>query len=302
MRPKSLLTILILATFAAAQTHQVDVYFFYSLSCPHCAHEKPFLKNLENQYEWLKVHYLEVSENPENAQLFTKMAVECGQNPQGVPTTIVCGQMKTGYADDETTGQEIKDMIMHCYLTHTNHSNCEDHNQNETQIQIPVLGEIDAKNMSLPLFTLILGGLDGFNPCAFFVLFFLLSLLIHAKSRKRMLLIGSIFVFFSALIYFLFMSAWLNLFLYIGEIKAITTIAGGIALVIAAINIKDYFWFKKGVSLSIPDSAKPGLYKRMRSLVKATHLPSMIFGTIILAIAANTYELLCTAGFPMIYT
>jgi hypothetical protein len=150
--------------------------------------------------------------------------------------------------------------------------------------------------------TIMLGGMDGFNPCAFFVLFTLLGILVHAQSRRRMLLIGGTFVFFSGFIYFIFMAAWLNLFLHIGEIKIITVIAGIIALVIAFINIKDFFFFKKGVSLAIPEKAKPKLFERMRNLLKTTSLISMFIGTIVLAIAANAYELLCTVGFPMVFT
>jgi hypothetical protein len=117
-----------------------------------------------------------------------------------------------------------------------------------------------------------------------------------------MLLIGGIFVFFSGLIYFLFMAAWLNLFLMMENIDYITTIAGLVALAIAAINIKDFFWFKKGISLTIPDTAKPKLFTRMRELMKSSSFGSLVVSTVVLAIAANTYELLCTAGFPMVYT
>jgi hypothetical protein len=156
--------------------------------------------------------------------------------------------------------------------------------------------------VSLPVFTIIIGALDSFNPCAFFVLLFLLSLLIHARSRRRMFLIGGIFVLFSGLIYFLFMAAWLNVFLVVGQIAAITVAGGIVALAVGGINVKDFFLFKQGVSLVIPESAKPKLFERMRGLLKAPTMPAMIAGTIVLAISANAYELLCTAGFPMVYT
>jgi|MudIll2142460700_1097286.scaffolds.fasta_scaffold01192_5 thiol-disulfide isomerase/thioredoxin len=172
----------------------------------------------------------------------------------------------------------------------------------ERIITLPVFGEMDTTKIALPVLTLVLAGLDSFNPCAFFVLFMLLSILVYAKSRKRMLLIGGTFVFFSGLIYFLFMSAWLNIFLHIGELMVITTIAGIIAVIIAAINIKDFFLFEQGVSLVIPEKAKPRLFERMRTLLKATSLPSMMAGTIVLAIVSNAYELLCTVGFPMVFT
>lgn len=117
-----------------------------------------------------------------------------------------------------------------------------------------------------------------------------------------MLLIGGTFVFFSGFIYFLFMAAWLNLFLHIGQLKIMTTIAGVIALIIASINIKDFFFFKEGISLAIPEKAKPKLFEHMRKLLKATSLTSMMIGAVVLAIAANAYELLCTIGFPMVFT
>jgi hypothetical protein len=117
-----------------------------------------------------------------------------------------------------------------------------------------------------------------------------------------MLLVGGTFVFFSALVYFLFMAAWLNLFLVVGGAPVVTVIAGLVAVLIGALNVKDFFWFQAGPTLSIPDAAKPGLYHRVRGLLNAENLGTMLFGTVALALAANSYELLCTAGFPMVYT
>ena len=177
---------------------------------------------------------------------------------------------------------------------------------NDTQraqtINVPLVGTISVGSLSLPALTLLIAAVDSINPCAIFVLMFLLSLMVHAQSRTRMLIIGIVFVFFSGLIYFIFMAAWLNVFMWIGEIQLITVIAGLVAMAIAIINIKDFFFYKQGVSLSIPDSAKPGLYARTRNLVQAGSLGAMVVSTALLAIAANSYELLCTAGFPMVYT
>lgn len=177
-----------------------------------------------------------------------------------------------------------------------------DSRSKEELIDVPLLGRLDLSGTSLPVTTVVIAGLDSFNPCAFFVLFALLGLLLHARSRARVMFIGGIFVFFSGFIYFLFMAAWLNLFLVMGQVAFITTMAGVVSMIIAVINIKDYFAFKSGVSLTIPDSAKPGLYDRMRRLMRSTSVMSMIIGSIVLAVAANSYELLCTAGFPMVFT
>jgi hypothetical protein len=117
-----------------------------------------------------------------------------------------------------------------------------------------------------------------------------------------MLTVGVVFVTCSGLVYFLFMAAWLNLFLATGGMTLVTTLAGGVAVVIGALNVKDYFFLHRGPSLSIPERVKPGLYQRVRRLVQASGYPALLGGTLLLALAANSYELLCTAGLPMVYT
>jgi hypothetical protein len=175
-------------------------------------------------------------------------------------------------------------------------------NEGLESVFLPFFGKTDTQALSLPVFTLVIAGLDSFNPCAFFVLFTLLSLIVHAHSRKRMLLIGGVFVFTSGLLYFLFMAAWMNLFFLVGRLSAVTWIAGFTALIISLINMKDFFFFKQGVSLSIPETSKPKLLERMRGLLHTESLPAALTGSVVLAVAANSYELLCTAGFPMVYT
>lgn len=162
---------------------------------------------------------------------------------------------------------------------------------------------INVSAWSLPILTIVLGGLDSLNPCAFFILIFLLNLLIYARSRKRMMLVGGVFILFSGLFYFVFMFLLFNAFFLTREhVGIITLIAGGLALVLGIINIKDFFWFKKGASLSIPEEKKPGLFKQMRELVKTPQLPLAIMGTVVLATTVNFYELLCTLGLPLVFT
>jgi thiol-disulfide isomerase/thioredoxin len=308
------LIILLLVTFQAKAIpagSDVELYFFWGYGCPHCEEEKVFLEKLQNKYPQLVIKSYEVWRNKGNALFFSQMAEAYGTKATAVPMTFI-GNFEpiAGYSNDKVTGKKIEERIKYC-IEHE----CINplsvlekpvkkglHEEESETITLPIFGKLDTSKMALPVLTLILAGLDSFNPCAFFVLFLLLSILVYARSRKRMLLIGGTFVFFSGFIYFLFMSAWLNLFLYTGQLKIITKIAGLIALVIAMINIKDFFLFKKGLSLSVPEKAKPKLFERMRNLLKATSLPSMMIGAIVLAIAANTYELLCTVGFPIVFT
>lgn len=272
----------------------VHLYFFWSKRCPHCLEAQPFVESLAAQQPWLKLHSLEIIDHPENLRLYQEMARELGQEAQSVPGFFVCGEMTTGFLSPEVSGAELLRKAQACRDGAAT--------PRRDALMLPGLGSVAASDFSLPALTLIIAGLDAFNPCAFFVLLFLLSLLVHARDRNKMLLVGGVFVFFSGLIYFLFMAAWLNVFLILEELRYVTLGAGIVAVAVAAINIKDFFWFKAGISLTIPDRAKPLLYQRMRGLVAAARWPSVLAGTVALAIVANAYELLCTAGFPMVYT
>ncbi|MCA9108859.1 MAG: hypothetical protein KDA52_02835 [Planctomycetaceae bacterium] len=172
----------------------------------------------------------------------------------------------------------------------------------EDEVELPILGVVDASQLGMPAFTLAVGLVDGFNPCAMWVLLFLLSLLVNLKSRKKMLAIAGVFVFISGLAYFAFMAAWLNVFLFIGYLRPVQFMLGLISLIAGGIHIKDFFAFKKGVSLSIPDSAKPGIYARVRRIINAETMWAAMLGAVVLAVLVNIIELLCTAGLPALYT
>jgi thiol-disulfide isomerase/thioredoxin len=165
--------------------------------------------------------------------------------------------------------------------------------------------QLSVSQIGLPLFTFIIGFLDGLNPCAMWVLSFLLTLVIHARSRSKILLIGGIFVVASGVIYFIFMVGWLT-FYQMKLIRAYATYlrvtVALVAIVMGVINCKDFFFFKQGISLTIPESAQPKLFKKMRALVHTQELLGVIVGTIVLAVTANLIEFGCTAGFPAIYT
>ena len=263
----------------------------WSSKCPHCVEDRPIIQVLAKEFKWLRPHSLELTGIKENVRRYQAMAAKLGADAQSVPAFIFCGQMHVGYDHADGTGRLLRQALLDCRDGKAGAA---------PPLSLPA--GIDPDKMSLPLFTLTIAALDAFNPCAFFVLLFLLSLMVNARSRYRMAVIGGVFVFFSGLIYFLFMAAWLELFLLIGALSWVTLVAGLAALLIGSLNIKDYFFFKQGPSLSIKESSKPALFERMRNLLSADNMGSMLVGTVTLAVAANSYELLCTAGFPMVYT
>jgi len=284
---------------ANAVKGDVTLHYFWGEGCSHCARAKPFVADLAKRYPRLQVHDYEVFHNQENLDLLLRMAEERGGKATGVPTFIVGERMFSGFSP-ETAG-ELKEWV-ELSIIREGGSGAASLSGPADILTIPFIGRVDTTSLSLPFFTIVIAALDSFNPCAFFVLLFLLSLLIHAHSRSRIMLIGGIFVFFSGFVYFLFMAAWLNLFMLVGHLPAITIAAGILAIVVAAINIKDFFFFEQGVSLVIPKRAKPRLFEQMREIMRAGRLPAMIGSTIVLSAAANSYELLCTAGFPMVFT
>ncbi len=291
-------------TQARDGTPRLQLYFFWSQRCPHCLEALPFVKSLAMEHPWIELHSHELNASRDNVELFVKMAEALGQEARSVPAFFLCGQMLTGFDGAEGTGREILSLAERCRSQGpaANPGAGLAMADGGASVRLPLLGEVDAQRRSLPLLTVVIAGLDAFNPCAFFVLLFLLSLMVHARSRRRMLLVGGTFVLFSGLVYFLFMAAWLNLFLVIGGAPVVTLVAGLVAVIIGLLNTKDYFYFQQGPSLAIPETAKPGLYRRMRGLIGADSLGTMLLGTVALALAANSYELLCTAGFPMVFT
>jgi glutaredoxin len=169
-------------------------------------------------------------------------------------------------------------------------------------VKVPFLGELSVSRLGLPTFTFLVGLVDGFNPCAMWVLIFLLSVLVNLKDRSKILIVAGTFVVVSGLAYFVFMAAWFNVFKLIGFLRPVQLGLGILALVVGIINVKDFFAFHKGVSLSIPESAKPTIYRRVRNIVSAKNLYAALAGAIFLAIIVNIVELLCTAGLPALYT
>ncbi|GLP97921.1 cytochrome C biosynthesis protein [Paraferrimonas sedimenticola] len=318
------------------QVEKVNLYFFWSETCPHCREAHPFIDEIPNQLPWVELKDYLITE-PGTREKLMKIGELTGNTPRSVPYFAVCGEAIVGYNSHEVTGEYIIDRLKACYrglggtpaestpiatdamdeasllagtcdsATDSGGGDCGLEFEPAPSVQpveIPLIGAVQPERMSLPVLTLVLAGVDAFNPCAFFVLLFLLSIMVNAGSRRRMLLVGGIFVFFSGFIYFIFMTAWLNLFQLLGggDGGIIITGAGLLALVAAVINIKDFFWGKGDVSLSMSVENRGGLIKRMGKLSKASSLATMIAGTTVLAILANAYELLCTAGFPMIFT
>ncbi len=307
----SCITLLCAASVVAATTGLTKLYYYSAENCPHCLEYGPSVHRLADSFQNIELIEKDVWLDRSAFEEMMALLATHGDLPVATPTLFLGDKVWIGLDHEKLRRVEAK--LEECVATgcpdamdrlHRVDTPEPDVTQapEDTFVSIPFLGNLDAREVSLPLVTLTLGLLDSFNPCAFFVLLFLLSLMVHAHSRVRMLTVGAVFVSFSGLIYFLFMAAWLNLFLATGGLRIVTLLAGLVAVLIGGVNIKDYFLFHKGPSLSIPERVKPTLYHRVRDIVRTGSYLSLLGGTALLAIVANSYELLCTAGFPMVFT
>ncbi len=297
----------------AAQNDKVNVYFFWANGCPHCAKEKVFLQKLADKYPNLNIIDYEVTTNRENALLLQKVGRELNADVSGVPFTLIGKDYIAGYYNDETTGKEIEEKVS-CAIR----EGCVDVIINLAQrsdkvspdsssvipenLHVPILGQIPTKNLSLPAFTFLVALLDGFNPCAMWVLLFLISLLLGMHNRLKMFILGFSFIFASALVYFLFLSAWLNIFLFLGFITWIRIAIGFVALGSGGLNIKEYITNKSGGCKVAGDEKRRKIFEKIKRITQNKQFIVALFGIVLLAFAVNLVELVCSAGLPAIYT
>ncbi len=304
----------------AQDSEKVNIYFFWGEGCPHCAKEKPFLDKLEQKYSELEIHDYEVWSNYDNRQLMIDFGKKLNANISGVPFTVVGEQYIIGWLDEKNTGKQIEDAVKCAF-----HNNCRDvgieikgsalasKQSEETDVDsnsspipesmtLPLVGEVETKNLSLPLFTMLLGALDGFNPCAMWTLLFLISLLLGMKDRRRMWILGMTFIVASASVYFVFMAAWLNLLLFLGMIIWVRIIIGLIALTAGGYNLKEYFTNPQGACKVTGTEKRQKVFEKLKNITHQKSFYLALGGIILLAFAVNLVELICSAGLPAVYT
>lgn len=278
--------------YAAAA--EVRLELFYTYDCPHCKKAIAWLPSLKTQYPGLVINTYEVKRSVKNRELLARRLAAAGAAPAGFPTFFAGENQVVGFAERST--DEIKAALDAAY----GRPGCGCPEKKE--IRVPFLGSIDPASVSMLQFSFLLGLLDGLNPCAMWVLMFLMGLLAYTGSSRKMLLIGGIFTAASALIYFAFMAAWFNLFLIIGHARWLTAALGIIAAGMGLINLKEIFFFRRGVSLMISGKAKVTLGGKIRAIIAERDTALMVAATAALAVFVNLIELGCTIGLPAVFT
>ena len=306
---------LFLFTFSIniASAREVNLYLFHSSTCPHCKEERTYLKQLENKYDYLNVLEYEVHDY---ISVTTKVRDELKIKESYVPITIVGSDYIIGFST--STKSEIESLIKKYHdndlcdavdliIKGKNIDNCVKQNNNikieNTFKNLPILGKVDVKKVSLPLISIIIGLVDGFNPCAMWILLFLITMLINMKNRKRMWILGFTFIISSALVYLMFMLAYLQIASTLVQtwfkyLIALVAFVGGI------INLNAYFKTRKkdtGCTVTNIDKRRKIIFRIKRILTEKSFVLAF-FGIIFLAFSVNLIELACSAGLPVLFT
>mgnify|MGYP000864359381 CR=1 FL=1 len=297
--------ILFLITPVHAQ--ESKILFFWAEGCPHCAAESKFLDKLKKENPGLAIEKYEVSRSQDNQILLIDWSKKLNFDANGVPVTIIGNQYVLGYMEG-VTDKKIREMLATTTPATTEGEVCEidqpcaDDRTNSRKINVPFIGEVETKNFSLPALSIVLGTLDGFNPCAMWTLLFLISLLLGMKNRKRMWLLGSAFIIASSAVYFVFMSAWLNLLLFIGLIAAVRVIIGLVALGGGMYSLRDFWTNKEGGCKVTGNEKRRAVFEKLKTIVYERSFGFALIGIVLLAFAVNLVELICSAGLPAVFT
>ncbi len=296
---------------------EVVLTVFWGIGCPHCENQKPFLEELDAAYPELEVRRYEVLRERTHHQRFIAMARQHGIEPGSVPTLFLDGQAWVG--DSPQIRREIEAAVDRAIEASQAEAESEAgpnpgitapfgeeaaHAMDpEEDLDLPLLGRVDLGAQPLMLTTVLIGLIDGLNPCSLWVLTLLLGLVIHSGSRGRIALVGLTFLATTAAIYGAFIAGVFGVLNYILYLTWLQWIVALFALVFGLVNIKDYFWFRTGPSFTIAESQKPGIYQGIRGLMNRNLTGfGLVVATFAMAAGIALIELPCTAGFPVIWS
>ncbi|MEI8360607.1 MAG: hypothetical protein WCG01_00530 [bacterium] len=297
----------------------VDVYFFNGAGCPHCAKEEVFLSELVKSGA-IKLHSFEVWHNQDNAELMGKVGKALNVRTSGVPLTIVGNKYVIGFDSKDLVGKELLGLIAlqeknanganivsniianKDFVTQTNNYDVDRSKIIDSKVAIPFLGQISAASISLPILTIIVGLLDSLNPCAMWVLLFLIGILLNMNDRKKMWLLGAVFLISSALAYFVFLAAWLNIYQFMSYIRWINYLIAALAIGTGLFSFWD-FWVNRngGCDISGNPTRRKLIMDKIKNFAQNESFFVAMFGLAAVGAGVNMIELLCSAGLPAVY-
>ena len=284
--------------------HQRQIAFFFHPQCPHCRAQKAFIPYLQAKYSELSWTHYDTS-RPDNVRLLADFIAKSGRPDRsvGVPMTFIGPYVIDGFGTPETTGVQLEQAIRALLANDPSLFPQADPGGGRQTLDLPLVGTIRLAEYSLPALAVIIGLVDGFNPCAMWVLVYLISLIVSLNDRRKIWLLVGTFVASSGILYFLFMTAWLNVFLFLGYLRSLTLIIGLGALGAGILSIREYVQTKGQVTCAIGDAAsKKRTMNRIDRIVDAPLTLFTVFSIIVLAFIVNSIEFACSAALPAIFT
>lgn len=270
---------------------KVNIYLFYSKICPHCQKEEKYFETLKEKYQdKINIYTYEVTENKTNNEIMKSLKKELKENSQGVPFTIIGSKTFLGY--DESLNERIE-ITIESYL--------DENTKTDNTYTIPILGKIEAKNASIILIAIILGFIDGFNPCAMWILLLLINMCISIKDKKKMLIVCITFIITSGIIYFLSMLG-IGFILDLTTISYIRNIIAILAIILGIYNLYTYLKTRKQTGCHVVKKEKrKTIITKINNILNNKNTLLMFGGTIILATSVSLVEMACSLGFPTIF-
>ena len=313
-------SVLFVLPVSAKEEDKITLYLFYGDGCPHCAQEKIFLDSIKDSYDNLDIVMYEVWKNPENQKFLEQVKNELGIQRSGVPVTIIGDTYMVGWSealegrvtrairfynqnDYVDVVEQIKNGVYEKEEEHEREFDKEEEkSDDDATVKIPIIGKVNLKNVSLTTAGVILGLVDGFNPCAMWVLLFLISMLIGMKNKKRMWIIGLTFLGSSALVYMLIMLSWLNIVVSVATSIWVRNIIACVAIIGGIINLVNYFKHQDSGCSVVDEKKRKSVFSRIKKFTQEKSLILALIGAVALAFSVNIIELACSAGLPLVYT
>ena len=330
--------IFLLLPFSVNANEKVNVYLFYGDGCPHCSALEEYLDENYSNDKDVKVYKYEVWNDVTNQELWKKVEDVTGEEAKGVPYFVIGKEVMQGYSAGDVWEKKVDKAIEEAKKINYNDNvgitlgvvegkitkdddisksnydpdkkeadisdyyNNDSDTNDDTELNIPLIGTISLKDMSIPVIAILIGLVDGFNPCAMWVLIFLITMLFDYPSKKKMWILGCTFLFTSAFIYFLFMISFLKVATFINGINVLKLLIAVFALVFGGFNIYRYFK-TKDVGCDVVDKNKRRkIINRIKNILSSKSFAFAIGGIILLAISVNLIELLCSMGLPVMFT
>lgn len=282
----------------------VTLTLFWGDGCPHCEAERAWLEEAEQTYPTLRVVEYEVWYDEDNRALLEETARRLGFEVSGVPTTVIGDRYWIGFSEEIRA--ELEDAIEAASdgsaTGRSGGSGGDGSTDARSTVDVPLVGDVAVGADSLVFSTLVIGFVDGVNPCSLWVITVLLAIVVRTRSRRRVLAIGTTFLLVTAAMYAVYIAGIYSAMSVIDHLGVVQAVVAAVAGVFGIVSVKDYFAYKQGLSFTIPDSSKPGIYRRMRAAAGQRALVPALAATAVLALGVSLLETPCTAGFPVLWT